>query len=270
MPESQTRRIPNLLHFLIFLSLTVFSFLISEALVLTVAHPHALTAALLNQKIQLIANALTYLLCLSASGLLFPSIWECSFPSGICWNSAKVTPRLILAGLSLGFLSQGVSNFLPAPNKMPIEDAFRNPGTIWFLAGFGTLLAPLFEEVLFRGFLLPGLAIAFDWVLLPRGKTPDEGLENLHSWQTSEKFSHTALVLASLITSLLFALIHAPQLGKNWAAIALLAAVSLILCFIRIRTNSVAASTVVHATYNFSVFVSIFIATSGFHHLERL
>jgi len=49
-----------------------------------------------------------------------------------------------------------------------------------------------------------------------------------------------------------------------------LAVVSLILCFVRIRTNSVAASTLVHATYNLSVFVSIFIATSGFHHLERL
>jgi membrane protease YdiL (CAAX protease family) len=270
MPETQIRRLPNLFHLLIFLALTVFSFLVSEALVLTIAHSHPLTAALVNQKIQLTANAVTYILCLSASALLFPSIWERSFPSGIRWSPAKATPRLALAGLSLGFISQGISNFLPAPNKMPIEDAFRDPGTIWFLAAFGILLAPLFEEVLFRGFLLPGLAIVFDWVLLPRGDTPDQGLDNLRTWQASEHFTSTALVFASLITSLLFALIHAPQLGKNWAAIGLLAAVSLILCFVRIRTNSVAASTLVHATYNLSVFVSIFIATSGFHHLERL
>jgi membrane protease YdiL (CAAX protease family) len=76
--------------------------------------------------------------------------------------------------------------------------------------------------------------------------------------------------VSSLITSLLFALIHAPQLGYTWAAVALLVCVSVVLCVVRIRTGSVAASTVVHGCYNLSVFLSLFVTTGGFRHLDRV
>jgi membrane protease YdiL (CAAX protease family) len=46
--------------------------------------------------------------------------------------------------------------------------------------------------------------------------------------------------------------------------------VSLVLTTIRVRSKSVACSTVVHASYNLSVFITIFIATGGFRHLDRM
>jgi hypothetical protein len=39
---------------------------------------------------------------------------------------------------------------------------------------------------------------------------------------------------------------------------------------VRIRTNSVAASTLMHAAYNLTVFVVMFIGTSGYRHMDKL
>ncbi len=46
--------------------------------------------------------------------------------------------------------------------------------------------------------------------------------------------------------------------------------VSLALTAVRIRTRSVACSTLVHASYNLSVFITLFIATGGYRHLEKM
>ena len=152
---------------------------------------------------------------------------------------------------------------LPTPVKPPIEEIFHNHSTIWIVVVFGTLVAPLFEEVLFRGFLLPGVAIAYDYLTLPRS------LEALERWRASESFSTSALLFSSLVTSLLFALIHGFQLAWSWPSVALLVVVSLVLCAVRLRTRSVAASAVVHGCYNFSVFLTIFVVTHGFRYLDR-
>ena len=263
MQPASTTRLPHLGHTLLFLALAVLSFIASEGTVLAVAHPHPLTLAFPDQKLQLLANMLTYAFTFAAAWFVFPLVWHRSFLSGIRWNVSAAHPALLVVGLSLGFIAQAVSSLLPTPKDMPIEGLFHNPAIIWILVVFGTLVAPLFEEVLFRGFLLPALAIAVDYLRLPRN------LQRLDAWRTSEHFSTLALVGSSLITSALFALIHAPQLGRNWAAVALLACVSLVLCAIRIRMQSVAASTLVHASYNFSVFLTLAIVTGGFRHLDR-
>jgi membrane protease YdiL (CAAX protease family) len=172
-----------------------------------------------------------------------------------------------LFGLGVGVVSQAVESLLPVPKHAPIEELFRSPGMIWFLAGFGTLVAPIFEEILFRGFLLPGLAHAVDWMRVPRDA------EAMEIWRAGGSgirgYSMGALVGASVGTSLLFALIHAPQIGYTWSAVGLLAGVSLVLCWVRVRYDSVAASTVCHACYNLSVFLTIFVGTGGFRHLDR-
>lgn len=267
-----TARIPNALHLLLFLALTFFSFLFAESLLLLLFHARPFLQNLTDQRIQLTANILCYLIALAASWFTFPLLWHRSFLSGIYWNASAARPWLIPIGLLLGFLAQGVTTLLPTPPKnLPMEEFFHNPATIWLLAAFGTLLAPLFEEILFRGFLLPAIAIVVDWLCLPRNSdlpTPDV-LAPLDAWRASDTFSPTALILASILTSLFFALVHAPQLGYTWPAIFLLAVVSGMLCYVRLRTRSVAASTFIHASYNLSVFITLFITTSGFRHLDR-
>ena len=262
MPHPTTR-IPNLGHFLLFLALAFLSLIAAEFVVLAVAHPHPFSAGFLNQRLQLSANVLTYVFALTASWFTFPLLWQRSFLSGIHWNAHAARPWLIGLGLGTGIVAQAISSLIPTPKEMPIDALFHNPALIWFLVVFGTLAAPLFEEILFRGFLLPALAIAVDYLRLPKH------LEALDDWRSSEAFSTPALIVASLITSALFALVHAPQLGLNWPAVLLLGCVSLVLCAVRIRTRSVAASTLVHATYNLSVVLTIALTTGGFRHLDK-
>jgi membrane protease YdiL (CAAX protease family) len=46
--------------------------------------------------------------------------------------------------------------------------------------------------------------------------------------------------------------------------------VSLIICWVRLATRSLAASMVVHACYNFLLFSIMLLGTGGFKHLEKM
>ncbi len=260
-----TRRIPNLLHLLLLLALTLLSFVFSEALILALHRRRPMLDTLADARLQIFASVLTYVLTLCACLAVFRPLWQRSFLDGVRWNASAIKPWFALGGLVLGFSAQGLSTLLPNPkNDIPVEALFHNPALIWLLVTFGTLLAPLFEEIVFRGFLLPGIAIVVDYMALPRD------LDAHAAWRNSDAFSTRAWTISALVTSVLFALIHAPQLGYTWSAVALLVAVSLLLCLVRIRTGSVAASTLVHAFYNLSVFVTLFVSTGGFRHLDRM
>ena len=262
------RRVPNLLDTFLFLSLTVVCFVAAEGLMLALA-PGSVRVALANQRLQIPVEGAAYVLALALASFAFGALWQRSFWVGIAWRAAALRPVLAVAGLLVGFVAQAATTLISVKKDIPIEGLFRNAGLIWALAVLGVVIAPVFEEIVFRGFLLPAIAAAVDWMRLPR-VTPEEAVEELERWQAAEGFSMAALVIASLITSLLFALIHAPQLGYTWAAIGLLGGVSLVLCWVRIRTDSVAASSLFHGCYNLSVFVTIYVATGGFRHMDRL
>ena len=83
-------------------------------------------------------------------------------------------------------------------------------------------------------------------------------------------WSVAALVVSCTITSIAFALVHADQLAHAWAPLAVLFAVSLVLCGVRLWTHSLAASTLIHATYNGTIFTILFFATGGFRHLDKI
>lgn len=267
---STTSRIPNLLHTLFFFTLFLFAFLLATAAALTFTRNTPALATLTSQKAQLFIQLAAYGIALAAAWFAMPVFWHRSFAIGLQWNGDKARPWLGLLGLALGFATQGVETFLPHPKDLPIDDLFRNPALIWFMAFFGVIAGPLFEEIFFRGFLLPAIAIAVDYVRIPRDPDPAISLERLRAWRASNGFSQTALVVSTILTSLLFAVIHAPQLGYTWTAVALLASVSVALCAVRIRTGSVAASTLVHGCYNLSVFLTLFVETGGFRHLDRV
>ncbi len=265
--ERPSRRIPNLLHVLLFLGLTVTLTFAVEFVTFVLAR-QPVQQTVLNQKLQLIVNGLVYVITLAASGVLFPALWKMSFRDGIRWNGAGARPLWAVLGLLLGLGAEIVVSHLPTPHAMPIDAFARTPGILWFLAIFGTVLAPLFEEVVFRGLLLPALANAWDWLRLPSAKTYESEIAH-EQWRQADTQSTAALVVSASLTSIAFAGIHAPQLGYNWAPIALLFCVSLLLCAVRIRTGSVAASTLVHSFYNLADFALIFVASGGFRHLDR-
>jgi hypothetical protein len=216
--------------------------------------------------------AVLYLLTFAASLLLFPLFWHQGFFAGVQWNGfAAFHPWLRLIGLigtaTACFVLAVVNGILlPGPSDTPIDKIFRAPGAAWLLFGFGVTLAPFFEEMVFRGFLLPALSTAFDWIA--EKKTGRPALlpdENGHPC-----WSIPAMAIAAVITSLLFALLHADQTGYAIGPFLMLVGVSLVLCWIRFSTRSLAASVMVHACYNFMLFSMMLIGTGGFQQLNNL
>jgi uncharacterized protein len=214
-----------------------------------------------------------YLIAGAIVWAIFTYLWQRPFPEGLHWNFSVVRRRwvpLLAGGVVLSLAVQLLSNVLPIPKTLPIDDFFRTPADVWMVALFGTFLAPVCEELAFRGFLLPSLASAWDWL---RGLRPmsEEGLvASDRGAQYDPHWSIPALLVSCTITSVAFALVHADQLAHAWAPLAVLFGVSLVLCGVRLWTHSLAASTMIHATYNGTIFTILFFGTGGFRHLDKI
>jgi membrane protease YdiL (CAAX protease family) len=78
------------------------------------------------------------------------------------------------------------------------------------------------------------------------------------------------MVLASITTSIPFALMHAEQTAWSLGPFLLLVAVSLVLCWARLAARSLAASVLVHACYNLLLFSLMLLGTGGFRHLDKM
>lgn len=215
------------------------------------------------------SEAIFYLLTFAGSLLIFPLLWHKSFFAGLQWNgktALRLRGRLISAAILCFILAILNGMLIPGPSDAPIDRIFRIPGAAWMLFAFGVTLAPFFEELGFRGFLLPAFCTAFDWVAEKvTGAPPLFPDENGHP-----QWSRPAIGVASVLTSILFALMHGDQTGYAFGPFLLLICVSLVLCWARLGTRSLAASVLVHACYNFILFSFMFFGTSGFRHLERM
>jgi membrane protease YdiL (CAAX protease family) len=264
-------RIPHIGHALLFVSFAALMLFLFSALLIGLAHPphdaHKIVTAIMQPKLLIAAQALAYVTTLIASWFFFPLLWSRPFADGIRWNlpaARRNALKLIPIGLVLGWTVQAISSLIPVPKSIPMDDFFRTPSDVWLVTAFGTLLAPMAEEICFRGFLLPAFAIAYDWLSLPKTPAAHE------RWKITAHLTTAALVFSAILSSIFFVLLHAEQLAHAWAALFVLFFVSLILTLVRIRTGSVASSALVHASYNLSVFLTLFIATGGYRHLERM
>ena len=264
-------RIPNLGHALLFVAFTGSILLLTELLLLLLGKsPASLQGGVItiaHPRLQLASQAATYLSVLVAAWFFYPVLWHRTFLEGIRWDwptARRHAPRLIALGFVLGMMVQAVTYFITPPKTLPIDDFFLTATDAWLITFFGTIVAPIFEEICFRGFLVPAFAIAYDWLSLPR--TPEAVL----LWRSTTTLSTTSFVFSGFVTSVFFAWLHAAQLGHTWAAVAVLLCVSFLFTWVRWRTQSVACSALLHATYNFAVFVSAFIASGGYRHLDKL
>jgi len=259
------RRIPHIGHAILFFSLATLFILLCQLALFKLAHVH-LEATMQHPGLGLASQALAYVLTIAVSAWLFPQIWGLSFLHGIQWNflaARRYWYWIVAGGVLLSGMAQASLQFIPAP-KSDTMDSLMNPHTGWLLMAFAVLLAPLTEELAFRGFLLPALATAYDWLALER--TP----AGIDKWQRSSMNSGSALAFAAVISSIPFALLHADQLSHAWGAVGVLYCVSLVLSFVRIRTHSLACSVLLHATYNFSLFAVVLLVTHGFRHIDKL
>lgn len=162
------------------------------------------------------------------------------FLTAIHWNWPRKFAIYVGTGFVLSLALQGLAHFLPIPKELPIDSFFQTPTEAWCLGIMSITLAPLMEELFFRGFLYPVLA------------------------------RRMGVAVSVIITALSFALLHGAQLMFSWGAVLVIFIVGLVLTIVRARTNSVAAGIIIHMAYNATITIAMFAATDGFRNLEKL
>ena len=273
MLPPRPKLIPHLGHFCVFVVLVIFTLIASAIATLVGLHiampriPLGKLIAVIQQNI-VIAIAMQgvwYGVLWGVCALIFGLWWKAtaatSFAQGIHWNGAVMRRWAILLagiGIATGFLITIAGNFVPMPKAPPIlEDLTKSRAGAWILMAFGVTLAPLTEELAFRGLLLPGLINVFRWLEQRRA-------------MTERAVRTVGIPLSILLTSIPFALMHAQQVSDSWGPVLLIGCVSIILCIVRLRTGSMASSVLVHAFYNLTLFTGLLIQTDGFRHLQKL
>jgi membrane protease YdiL (CAAX protease family) len=258
-------------HALVFISFTGLLLIVLELVLAAMGRAtgsaHGGVTTLLRPKLQITLLAATYLTTLLAAWFFFPQMWQRGFLDGIEWRWATArnqAGKLLALGLLVGMMIQVVARFITPPKTLPIDEFFLTPMDAWLITLFGTVLAPMFEEICFRGFLVPACAIAYDWLSLPRTE------QARMRWQTTTTLTPAALIFSAVLTSLIFALLHATQVAHLWNALLVLFTISLLLTWVRLKTGSVAASALVHGAYNGFVFLMVMLQTGGYRHLERM
>jgi membrane protease YdiL (CAAX protease family) len=162
------------------------------------------------------------------------------FLAAVHWNWPSHIAIYVFGGFALSLALQALAHLLPMPKELPIDSFFKTPAEAWALGILSITLAPLMEELFFRGFLYPVLA------------------------------RRLGLPVAVFLTALGFALLHGAQLMFSWGPVLVIFMVGVVLTMVRAGTNSVAAGVLIHMAYNGTIAVAMFAATDGFRHLEKL
>jgi membrane protease YdiL (CAAX protease family) len=268
-------RIPHFGHLCLLAGIVGAAYVCMVSLLLLAVHFHlfglklATITSTTNIRVILASETVLYLFAFAISFAVFPLLWHERFFTGVQWRGAVALERfwaLAAAALGCAALAAVDEITMPGPKNAPIEEMLRAPGAAWLMFGFGITIAPFSEELLFRGFLLPSLCTAWDWAAEKITGSP----ARLPDTYGHPQWSLIAMIAASILTSIPFALLHVAQQGHALGPFLLLIVVSLVLCAVRLKTRSLAASTLVHSCYNFIIFSIALIGSSGFRHFDKM
>jgi membrane protease YdiL (CAAX protease family) len=265
------RRIPQLWHAVLFFVIALVVIVVGEMVAVAgLLFSHILkhqtfyqiyvmssTDARLSIPIQALCYGLVALVCIP----IFTVIWNESFGEGVRWHAGTARRRFLILfgiGLAVGFGVTLLGDYLPMPKNPPItQDMMKSAAGAWIMLIFGLTVAPMLEELAFRGFLLPGLINSFRW-FSDRGILPQSATDRV------------GVPFSILLTSLAFAYMHSFQVSHAWGPLLLIGIVSVVLCIVRLVLDSVAAGVIVHSAYNFTLFFGLLWQTGGFQHLDKL
>ncbi len=234
----------DVLAVLIFTAVAVFGFSVAALFIARAVPAYrqmAVSELATNARVVIGAQAAAYPLVLLFIFVLVRSRTRERFGKAIHWNWPGVSaPGFFVMGMVVAVVVDGLSRFLPIPKSVPMDKYFTDAASAYLMAVFGITLAPLLEELFFRGLLYPVLRRAFN------------------------------LTIAITLTAVAFAAIHGTQLGYAWAPILSIFVVGVVFTGARDRTNSVASSFLMHCGYNFALFGMLWLASDHFRHLEKV
>jgi membrane protease YdiL (CAAX protease family) len=176
---------------------------------------------------QLIGQILWYLLIFGFLRAIFHLKYNRPFWRSLGWRfpfrgmiSALFAGPLLALGLGVvGFLLRA------PPISLPFDQMLKGLPTTMLFFVFAVVIGPLCEELAFRGFLMP---------LLMRTLGPALGV---------------------LLTGVLFGCLHAPEYSYSWQHILIVTLAGIAFGYVRYQSDSTAASTLLHATFNLTEFV---------------
>jgi membrane protease YdiL (CAAX protease family) len=176
----------------------------------------------------LLYQSLTYALLLGVLYLLIAGRYHKPFWRSLGWiggfNGAWIC---VMAGPLLAFMTVVVGLILREPAiSSPLQNLITDRLSLAIVMLFATVLGPVWEELLFRGFLFP---------LIAKSLGPWAGI---------------------VLTAAPFAALHGPQLHWTWQPVFIIGLVGVVFGYTRYRTGSTAASAIVHVSYNVTVAVA--------------
>jgi membrane protease YdiL (CAAX protease family) len=174
----------------------------------------------------LLYQSLTYVLLLGVMYLLIAGRYHRPFWRSLGWMEAYQGAWLcVVAGPVLAVVTVVLGLALRAPQvPSQVESLISDQKSLEIVGLFITILGPIFEELTFRGFLLPLLA------------------RSLGAWP------------GILLTAVPFALMHGTQYHWAWQHLAVIGVTGVAFGYARFKTQSTFAAAMVHASYNTTLF----------------
>jgi len=181
----------------------------------------------------LLAQLIWYALVFGVLYALLRGRYGKSFWRSLGWKFPFSGMVLVLFGGPILALAIGYLGYvLRTPDiEMPFRQMLDNRPTLILFAIFVVVLGPLCEELAFRGFLMPLFIRSF------------------------------GAAIGIAVTGILFGCLHAPEYDWSWRHVLLIAVAGTVFGWIRYRTNSTTASTLMHSAYNLTQFAA-FLAQS--------
>ncbi|WP_201527532.1 MULTISPECIES: CPBP family intramembrane glutamic endopeptidase [Psychrobacter] len=143
----------------------------------------------------------------------------------------SLTTGLALLGILLLFMmgSQALTYWLDVMPSAFVDPLYQSVSSVWLLMLALVIIAPIYEELVFRGLLWSAIAGQFSGT------------------QVNEKSERRGAVIASIATSIIFATIH---LQYGFYEISTIVLLALIFCYARIKSGSLLLPILLHMLNN--------------------
>jgi membrane protease YdiL (CAAX protease family) len=183
------------------------------------------------------AQVALYAFLLGALAFIFRRYYGRPFWQSLRWTPARFSTQFVATcGVMAAFAVRLASVLLRTPDiDSPMKALLSDPTSILMIAVIGTTLAPMFEEIVFRGFLQPLLVRSF-------GAAPG--------------------ILAAAAA---FGLMHFQEYGNSWRHALLISGAGAAFGWMRYRTGSTKAAAIMHAAYNCLFFLLLALQQAAVH-----
>lgn len=243
-PPPPPREIWGLRDLLLFVVFVPFALLASKVLVLA-AYAVLRPLAGWHEKVEvaqsgtlflLVEQCLFYVLVIALLFLLARVRHGQPFWKSLGWKepTAKQVAGCLAAGAALAIIASIVLSIHPDTKEFPLEKLFNSRTAAYALGVFAVSVAPVVEELVFRGLL---------FAIVERA---------------------AGLAFAVVTTAVLFAGLHIPEYWPAWNHIAMILVVGLVLSLSRGLSGSLATSILLHIGYNSLIIVDLFFSNQHF------